>query len=82
MVDGYTGYNKVEDIKRCGCIAHIRRYFFDAISKGKQRNISYPAVQGVEYCDKLFAYERRFEEKGCSYKQLKNGRLKHEKPSD
>lgn len=63
-------------------LPHIRRYFFDAISKGKQRNISYPAVQGVEYCDKLFAYERRFEEKGCSYKQLKNGRLKHEKPSD
>ena len=80
MVDGYTGYNKVKDIKRCCCFAHIRRYFFDAIPKGKQRDISHPAVQGVEYCDKLFAYERRFKEKGYSYKQLKNGRLKHEKP--
>ena len=80
MVDGYTGYNKVKDIKRCCCFAHIRRYFFDAIPKGKQRDISNPAVQGVEYCDKLFAYERHFKEKGYSYKQIKNGRLKHEKP--
>ena len=80
MVDGYTGYNKVKDIRRCCCFAHIRRYFFDAIPKGKQRDISIPAVQGVEYCDKLFAYERHFKEKGYSYRQIKNGRLKHEKP--
>lgn len=80
MVDGYTGYNQVKDIRRCCCFAHIRRYFFDAIPKGKQHDISHPAVQGVEYCDKLFAYERRFKEKGYSYAQLKNGRLKHEKP--
>lgn len=80
MVDGYTGYNKVKDIRRCCCFAHIRRYFFDAIPKGKQRDISIPAVQGVEYCDKLFAYERHFKEKGYSYRQIKNGRPKHEKP--
>ena len=67
MVDGYTGYNKVKDIRRCCCFAHIRRYFFDAIPKGKQRDISIPAVQGVEYCDKLFAYERHFKEKGYSH---------------
>ena len=79
MADGYTGYNKVQEIKRC-CFAHIRRYFFDAIPKGKNRDISCPAVQGVEYCDKLFAYERQFKEKGYSYKQIKNGRLKKEKP--
>ena len=66
MVDGYTGYNKVKDIRRCCCFAHIRRYFFDAIPKGKQRDISIPAVQGVEYCDKLFAYERHFKEKDYS----------------
>ena len=44
MADGYTGYNKVQDIKRCCCFAHIRRYFFDAIPKGKNRDISCPAV--------------------------------------
>ena len=71
MADGYTGYNKVQDIKRCCCFVHIRRYFFDAIPKGKNRDISCPAVLGVEYCDKLFAYERHFKEKGYSYKQKK-----------
>lgn len=34
--DGYQGYNKVSGIKRCSCWAHIRRYFVDAIPKGKQ----------------------------------------------
>ena len=71
---------KVKDIKRCRCFAHIRRYFFDTISKGKQRDISIPAVQCVKYYDKLFAYECNFEEKGYSYEQIKNRRLKHEKP--
>ena len=78
-----TQYNNCllyTSIKRCCCFAHIRRYFFDAIPKGKNRDISCAAVQGVEYCDKLFAYERHFKEKGYSYKQIKNGRLKKEKP--
>ena len=26
-VDGYAGYNKLKDFKRCCCYAHIRRYF-------------------------------------------------------
>lgn len=25
--DGYNGYEKVQAIKRCGCWAHLRRYF-------------------------------------------------------
>jgi len=34
VVDAYTGYNKVtqpEGRKRCGCLAHARRKFFDAL---------------------------------------------------
>ncbi len=52
--DGYQGYNKVPDIKRCSCWAHVRRYLIDAVPKGKQYNYSNPAVQGVQYCNKLF----------------------------
>lgn len=55
--DGYQGYNKVPGIKRCSCWAHIRRYFIDAIPKGKQFDYSQPAVQGVQYCDRLFRIE-------------------------
>lgn len=80
MVDGYSGYNKVEGIKRCCCYAHIRRYFYDAIPKGHHKDMSLPAVQGVLYCDKLFEYERHFKQKGYSYKQIQNARLKKSKP--
>lgn len=80
LLNEQLDYNKVKDIRRYCCFAHIRRHFFDAIPKGKQRDISIPAVQGIEYCDKLFAYERHFKEKGYSYRQIKNGCLKHEKP--
>ena len=55
--DGYQGYNSLSDIKRCSCWAHIRRYFIDAVPKGKQYDYSQPAVQGVQYCNRLFAIE-------------------------
>ena len=38
---------------------HTRRYFIDAVPKGKQFDYSNPAVQGVQFCSKLFEYERR-----------------------
>ena len=41
--------------------------------------MTYPAVQGVMYCNKLFEYERRYAEKGLSFKQRQNRRLKDEK---
>ena len=56
--DGYQGYNNLPDIKRCSCWAHVRRYFTDAIPKGKEYDYSLPAVQGVQFCSKLFDYER------------------------
>ena len=27
MCDGFSGYNKLKDVRRCTCYAHIRRYF-------------------------------------------------------
>ena len=42
---------------REACWAHIRRKFCDAIPSGKKDDLSEPAVQGVQYCDKLFAIE-------------------------
>ena len=36
-------------------LAHIRRYFIDAVPKGKQYDYSQPAVQGVQYCNRIFA---------------------------
>lgn len=79
-VDGYTGYNKLKDFKRCCCYAHIRRYFLEAIPKGKEKDYTDPAVQGFLYCNKLFEYERNYREKSLSHKQIHNRRLKDQKP--
>ena len=80
MVDGYSGYNKVKDGKRCVCFAHLRRYFLDAIPKGSESDVTLPAVQAVLYCNKLFAFERCYREKGYNYKKRYERRLKDEKP--
>ena len=80
MADGYNGYNKVKDGKRCVCFAHLRRYFLDAVPKGKESDFTLPAVQAVLYCNKLFEFERRYREKGYNYKKRYERRLKDEKP--
>lgn len=80
MADGYQGYNKVEETKRCCCFAHIRRYLLEAIPKGSEKDYSHPAVQGVLYCNKLFEYERSYKEKELSYTQIHTRRLKDQKP--
>ena len=79
--DGYQGYNKVPGIKRCSCWSHIRRYFVDAIPKGKTLDYTQPAVQGVRYCDYLFQLERQIKE-SCAgdYEKRKQLRLEKEKP--
>lgn len=80
MCDGFSGYNKLKDIHRCTCYAHIRRYFYDAIPKGHGNDITEPAVQGVLYCNKLFDYERRYAERGYKPETRMKRRLKDEKP--
>ena len=47
--DGYQGYNNLPDIKRCSCWAHVRRYFTDAIPKGKEYDYSLPAEQRKQF---------------------------------
>ena len=79
--DGYQGYNKVPDVKRYACWSHIRRYFIDAVPKGKQFDYSQPAVQGVQYCDRLFRIEDSINKKHPGqYEERKQLRLEKEKP--
>ena len=69
MTDGYQGYNNLPGIVREACWAHIRRKFCDAIPAGKKDDLSEPAVQGVQYCDKLFAIERYCRENKFTHEQ-------------
>ena len=59
--DGYSGYNDLgKGAKRCGCWAHLRRKFYDAVP---DHNMELPgaARDGVRFCDRLFRIEERLE---------------------
>lgn len=78
--DCYQGYDNIPDIRRCCCWAHLRRYFVEAVPKGKELDYSNPAAQGVQYCNRLFDEERKCREKGYTSEQRKDHRLQKEKP--
>ena len=80
MCDGYQGYHDLPDMKRCSCYAHIRRYFVDAVPKGKELDLSNAAVQGVYYCNKLFEIERHCTNRKFSHEQRKAYRDEKAKP--
>jgi transposase len=57
QTDGYAGYNKVPDVTRCWCWAHLRRRYQEAMPKSGDF-IGSSAAVGFEYCNKLFAIEK------------------------
>ncbi len=78
--DGYQGYNNLPDIKCCCCWAHLRRYFVEAIPKGKELDYSNPAAQAVQYRNHLFEYERQSQQKSHTFQQRTEYRPQKEKP--
>lgn len=80
MCDGYSGYNKVPNAKRQACWAHVRRYLIESVPKGKQYDYRLPAVQGIMYCDKLFALEKKIKAKYTSPDDIKKARIELETP--
>ena len=61
VTDGYAGYNQVTSAVRCGCWAHMRRKWREAMPKDVTTKTSKAAI-GYEYCNKLFALEKKFAE--------------------
>ena len=58
--DGYSGYNKLDGITRCGCWAHLRRKFVEAIPAKKADGLPLTSAEiGRDYCNQLFAVEER-----------------------
>ncbi|HHV12922.1 MAG TPA: IS66 family transposase [Clostridiales bacterium] len=56
--DGYPGYNKLADITRCGCWAHLRRKFVEAVPGRKAQDAPLTNAEiGRDYCDQLFHIE-------------------------
>lgn len=59
--DGFSGYNKVSDVIRAGCWAHMQRKWREAMPKGEIGKKSM-AAQGYKFCNRLFALERKLDE--------------------
>jgi transposase len=77
--DGYSGYNKLEDVIRCGCWAHLRRKFVEAIPDKRKKDAPLTNAEiGREYCNQLFKIEEELAvlSPADRYKQ----RLEREKP--
>ena len=56
--DGYSGYNKLDGITRCGCWAHLRRKFVEAIPDKKAADAPLTSAEiGRDFCNQLFKVE-------------------------
>lgn len=77
--DGYSGYNNISDITRCGCWAHLRRYFIEAIQSPAQKNKQLSKAEiGRNFCNELFYIDRGLKDMTCEDSKAK--RLELEKP--
>lgn len=57
--DGWGGYNKVEHIRRVGCLVHLRRYFLNALEvQEDKKDYSTDAGKGFLLIEKIFKAER------------------------
>jgi transposase len=59
-VDGYAGYHNIPDVALCGCWAHLRRKFDEALKglPAKQRSAGCKAHEALNQINRLFAIER------------------------
>jgi transposase len=77
VTDGYIAYDKVADVTRCGCWAHVRRKFEEALPKTTNKEGSTAAI-GLYYCNQLFKQEELLSE--LSYEEREIQRQEKVKP--
>ena len=76
--DGYQGYNRLTGLTRCGCLAHVRRKWHDALPAEKNAGTLTSAEIGFDYCNRLFLIEREL--KKLQPEKRKAQRLEKEAP--
>ena len=61
--DGWNGYQQVEEqgVTLCGCWAHARRKFKEALIAASSDREDIPEAAGLSYCNQLFSIEKRAE---------------------
>lgn len=72
QTDGYSGYNNVSNVIRVGCFAHARRKFDEALTAvgTVESRTKTMAQQGIQYCNQLFALERRWKDLGAEERYI------------
>ena len=71
VCDGFDGYNRLTQAKRCGCFAHVRRKFVEALPSDKALWETSAAAEGIKRCDRLFALEREYDGKDKDGKRIR-----------
>jgi len=77
-VDGYAGYNELEKqgVTLVECWTHMRRKFDEALKAlKKDERADAVANIGLNYCNKLFEFERKFDELGLSHEERAEQRI-------
>ena len=79
VCDGYDGYNKLKKAARCGCWAHVRRKFVEALPTDKELVSTSMAAKGVNFINDIYAIERSFD--GFTSDEKHNRRQEQLKPA-
>lgn len=80
--DGWPGYDKVENAERCGCWAHLRRYFKNALDI-QENKTDYSTVAGQAFLkiEKIFSLEKS-KKKDKKYSLDELAEIRKEKSAD
>ena len=78
VCDGYDGYNKLKAVTRCGCWAHARRKFVEAVPADEELKKTSKAAIALEKINKIFELEKQFKE--IPEEERYEGRQKQIKP--
>jgi transposase len=77
-VDGYSGYQGLENITLVGCLAHVRRYFHEALVALGDNAKDSLSENGLMFCHQLFELEER--SKKLDFKERLEYKIKEIKP--
>ena len=62
VCDGYDGYNKLTEVTRCGCWAHARRKFLEAMPDDEELKKTSKAKEGFEKINRIFEFSLKIKD--------------------
>ena len=79
QVDGYQGYNLVKDVTIVGCLAHVRRRFYNLyLTLSDEAKKDSNTKTALDYCNRLYSLDKASKE--VPFKQKHEFKQTHIKP--